>query len=243
MKTYEFGDKNKPVILLLPGTCCHWKATFGEVIPLLGSSFYVVCVSYDGFDETEDTIFPSMIEETEKMESYIQERFDGRMKLFMETVLYCLVYMLLVKAVKGNNPINCLFFSPKPVRDRVYGIGLANERKVSKREKVFYTWFLAALILLLFVFVVPVNRTQDFKTAFLELYLILVVGNWFDGIMIDRFWVSRKSWEIPQAVGIPYVKTWRRIFISRSIGTVVYIPIAAGLAWLFVKLSIRIWQG
>ncbi|MCD7724230.1 MAG: alpha/beta hydrolase [Clostridiales bacterium] len=78
MKTYEFGDKNKPVILLLPGTCCHWKATFGEVIPLLERSFYVVCVSYDGFDETEDTVFPSMTEETEKIEAYIQKRFNGK---------------------------------------------------------------------------------------------------------------------------------------------------------------------
>ncbi len=33
MKSYEFGDKNKPVILLLPGTCCHWKANIGEVVP------------------------------------------------------------------------------------------------------------------------------------------------------------------------------------------------------------------
>ena len=78
MKTYEFVDKNKPVILLLPGTCCHWKATFGEVIPLLERNFYVVCVSYDGFDETEDTVFHSMTEEAEKIEAYIQERFDGR---------------------------------------------------------------------------------------------------------------------------------------------------------------------
>ncbi len=78
MKTYEFGDKSKPVILLLPGTCCHWKATFGEVIPLLERSFYVVCVSYDGFDETDDTVFPSMTEETEQIEAYIQENFGGR---------------------------------------------------------------------------------------------------------------------------------------------------------------------
>ncbi len=78
MKTYEFGDKNNPVILLLPGTCCHWKNNFGGVIPLLERNFYVVCVSYDGFDETEDTVFPSMIEETEKIEDYIKEYFGGK---------------------------------------------------------------------------------------------------------------------------------------------------------------------
>ena len=54
MKFYEFGEKATPVILLLPGTCCHWKLNFGEVIPHLEPHFRVVCVSDDGFDETED---------------------------------------------------------------------------------------------------------------------------------------------------------------------------------------------
>ncbi len=78
MKTYEFGDRNKPVIMLLPGTCCHWRNNFDEVIPLLEKSFYVVCASYDGFDETEDMVFPSMIEETKKIEAYIKEQFGGK---------------------------------------------------------------------------------------------------------------------------------------------------------------------
>ena len=34
MKFYEVGESNKPVIILLPGTCCHWKANFEKVIPL-----------------------------------------------------------------------------------------------------------------------------------------------------------------------------------------------------------------
>lgn len=78
MKFYTFGDQNKPVILLLPGTCMHWKNNFGGVIEPLSKDFHVVCVSYDGFDETEDTIFPGMKEETEKIEAYIKENFNGR---------------------------------------------------------------------------------------------------------------------------------------------------------------------
>ena len=35
MKVYEFGKKSAPALLLLPGTCCHWKGNFGRVIPLL----------------------------------------------------------------------------------------------------------------------------------------------------------------------------------------------------------------
>ena len=80
MKVYSFGAENAPVILLLPGTCCHWKGNFGRVIPLLSDRYRVLCVSYDGFDETEHTEFPTMLEETEKIESYIQEHCGGHIR-------------------------------------------------------------------------------------------------------------------------------------------------------------------
>lgn len=80
MKFYTFGEEEDPVILLLPGTCCHWKGNFGHVIPLLEQRFRVVCASYDGFDETEHTEFPTMLRETEKIESYIREHFDGHIR-------------------------------------------------------------------------------------------------------------------------------------------------------------------
>lgn len=80
MKVYEFGEKTTPAILLLPGTCCYWKGNFGRVIPLLEKDFRVLCVSYDGFDETERTEFPTMIEETEKIEAYIQKNCDGHIR-------------------------------------------------------------------------------------------------------------------------------------------------------------------
>ena len=80
MKVYSFGDENAPVILLLPGTCCHWKGNFGKIIPLLADDYRVLCVSYDGFDETEYTEFPTMTEETEKIEAYIRENCGGHIR-------------------------------------------------------------------------------------------------------------------------------------------------------------------
>lgn len=80
MKVYPFGEENAPTILLLPGTCCHWKSNFGHVIPLLAREYRVLCVSYDGFDETENTEFPTMIEETEKIEAYIREHCGGHIR-------------------------------------------------------------------------------------------------------------------------------------------------------------------
>lgn len=80
MKFYEFGEPELPVILLLPGTCCRWQANFDEVVPLLKSDFHVACANYDGFDETEDALFPDMPTETARIESYIQDRFGGHIR-------------------------------------------------------------------------------------------------------------------------------------------------------------------
>lgn len=80
MKVYTFGKETNPTILLLPGTFCHWKSNFGKVIPLLEKDFCVRCVSYDGFDETEHTEFPTMLEETAKIEAYIKETCGGHIR-------------------------------------------------------------------------------------------------------------------------------------------------------------------
>lgn len=48
MKLYTFGREDAPTILLLPGTCCHWKSNFDHVIPLLEKDFRVLCVSLTG---------------------------------------------------------------------------------------------------------------------------------------------------------------------------------------------------
>ena len=78
MKVYEFGEQGKPVLMLLPGTGCYWRSNFGKVIEPLAETFRVACVSYDGFDETEQTQFPTMIEETAKIEEYIKEHMTGK---------------------------------------------------------------------------------------------------------------------------------------------------------------------
>ena len=80
MKIYGFGRENAPAILLLPGTCCQWRSNFGHVIPLLAEHYRVLCVSYDGFDETEETTFPTMLEETERIERSIQGNCGGRLR-------------------------------------------------------------------------------------------------------------------------------------------------------------------
>lgn len=77
MKIHEFGDKNKPVLLLLPGTMCYWKGNFGSVIDQLEKDFFVAVVAYTGFDETDKESYHSVMDEVEKIEQYIMEHYDG----------------------------------------------------------------------------------------------------------------------------------------------------------------------
>lgn len=77
MKVYTFGDNTKPVKMLFSGTCYYWKNIFGHVIEGLKEYFYVAIVSYSGFDETEQTTFISELNETKKIECYIQQHFNG----------------------------------------------------------------------------------------------------------------------------------------------------------------------
>ena len=96
MKIYTFGAEDAPVLLLLPGTCCHWKSNFGAVIPLLADSFRVLCVSYDGFDETEQTEFSTMLDlQAQMMLLLAIGVFLAKKKLITDQGRACLTDLLL----------------------------------------------------------------------------------------------------------------------------------------------------
>ena len=147
MKIYSFGAENAPVILLLPGTCCHWKGNFEKVIPLLADSYRVLCVSYDGFDETEHTEFSTMLEETEKIETYIREHCGGHIRAAYGCSLGGSFVGLL--AARGNIHMD-------------YGIlGSSDLDQVSPFAAKLQTGLLLPLIY-------PVIRDGQFKSRFLQ---------------------------------------------------------------------------
>jgi len=77
MRIYEYGDKNKPVILLLPGTMCYYKSNFSNVIEDLQNYFYVSVVSYTGFDELDNESYSTALNEIEQIEKYVKENYNN----------------------------------------------------------------------------------------------------------------------------------------------------------------------
>ena len=162
------------------------------------------------------------------------------MRLFIQVILYCLLYILLVKCAVRDSGRNCLYFYPKEFLEEAQRREIADKDAVMQKGKGFMILFCIAIFVALLLIVFLWNRVTDFKTAYFQTALLLVVVNWFDGLVIDRLWVGHsKIWRIQGMEGVPYVKSWKTVLVKRSLGTVVYLILSlpvAGLAVLLGKL-------
>ena len=156
------------------------------------------------------------------------------MMILLELVLYCLLFFLLVKGAVRN----CLYFYSKEYLDEAQKRGIAEKEATMKKGKHFMIPFCIVMLIVLVLILSVWNHVTDFKTAYLQAYLFLVVMNWFDGIIIDRLWVGHsKIWKIEGMEGVPYLKSWKTIFIRRSAGTVLYLLIALVVAGIVVMIG------
>lgn len=160
------------------------------------------------------------------------------MMLLLQNVLYCLLFILLVKCAVRNNGMNCLYFYPKEYIEEAERRGLADKDAVMKRGKRFMIPFCIFIFVVLILIIALWNHVTDFKTAYLQAYLFLVVMNWFDGIVLDRIWVAHsKVWVIEGMDGVPYIKPWKSVLIKRGAATILYLVIALVVAGIVVLIG------
>lgn len=158
--------------------------------------------------------------------------------LFLQIVLYCLLYLLLVKCAVRNSGRNCLYFYPKEYIAEAQRRGIADKDEVMKKGKRFMIPFCVIIFAVLVVIVAVWNRVTDFKTAFIQSYIFLVAMNWFDGIVIDRLWVGHsKIWAVEGMEGIAYVKPWKTVLVKRGAATVLYLIVALALAGIVMLVT------
>ena len=158
--------------------------------------------------------------------------------LLLQIVLYCLLFVLLVKCAAGNSGLNCLYFYPKEYIAEAQKRGCADRSAIMKKGGRFMLAFCAVMFAALLLILSVWNRAADFKTAYLRSALLLVVTNWFDGIVVDRLWVGPSPlWRIAGMEGVPYVKPWRAILTKRAAATVVYLILSLPVAALAVLLT------
>ena len=149
----------------------------------------------------------------------------------IQLILYCTLFTLMVKIGVGNNALNGLYFYPKPVREKVYELGMTDRETTAKKRKRFMTAFFAVMAAALILIIRFWNGFHSFWPAYWQALLFLEVMNWYDGIVIDRLWVGHsRFWIIPGTEEIPFVQTWPQVLKKRGILTLIWIAGAAVIA-------------
>lgn len=158
--------------------------------------------------------------------------------LLLQIVLYCLLFVLLVKCAAGRTGLNCLYFYPEAFIDEAQRRGLASKAAVMKKGRRFMAIFCLVMLAGLLAILCLWNRVSDFRTAYMQSAVLLVVTNWFDGIVVDRLWVGRGSlWVIPGMEDVSYVKPWKTVLTKRTLATLLYLILALAVAGLALALG------
>ncbi len=157
--------------------------------------------------------------------------------MILQLILFCALFTLMVKLAVGNNALNGLYFYPKPVQERVFELGLTDQKTTAEKRKRFMILFVLVMLAALLLIIGVWNGVHDFHSAYLQSLLFLEVMNWYDGIVIDRLWVGHdRFWVIPGTEDIPFVQTWPEILRKRGILTLIWVIGAAAVAGLVVLL-------
>ena len=158
--------------------------------------------------------------------------------MLLQNILYCLLFILMVKCLVINHVMNCVYFYPKEYIEEADKRGLIDKDAVMKKGKQVMIPFCIILFVVLIAIIFVWNKVTDFKTAYLQSYLFLVVMNWFDGFVIVVLWVGHsKIWRIEGMEGVPYVKPWRAVVIKRSAAMMLYLLVAAAIGGIVVLIG------
>lgn len=144
----------------------------------------------------------------------------------------------MVKYAAGNSGLNCLYFYPEEYIEEAQKRGIADKEATMKKGKRFMISFCVILLIALILIISVWNHVTDFKTAYIQAVIFLVIVNWFDGIVIDQLWVGHsKLWVIDGMEDVPYTKPWIDMIKRRVLASIMYLAVAVVVAGIVVLIG------
>ncbi len=144
----------------------------------------------------------------------------------------------MVKYAAGNSGLNCLYFYPEEYIEEAQKRGIADKEATMKKGKHFMIPFCVIILIALILIISVWNHVTDFKTAYIQAVIFLVIVNWFDGIVIDQLWVGHsKLWMIEGMEGVPYTKPWGYMIKRRILASIMYLGVAVIVAAIVVLIG------
>lgn len=106
---------------------------------------------------------------------------------FIESIVLCLIFTLTVPLYGICNPLAMIDDYPPAIQARVRELGLIPAERTKKRvaaKLVFCLIAAAALAVILRVF----NGANTFLSGFMNSFLLWLVVDWYDALVIDCLW-------------------------------------------------------
>ena len=155
--------------------------------------------------------------------------------LFLQVVLYCLLFTLLVALSFRGNSINIVYFYPKSVIDQVVEFGYTDYKTVKRNKMIFYSLFIVLMFGSLVLMVGSWNKINDFKQAFIQLNIFLQSWNIFDGLVMDILWTSNsKKLKIKGIKDSEYIPGVIEVIKKR----IIFIPVLLVVAFILAKFIV-----
>jgi len=161
------------------------------------------------------------------------------MLIIIEGIVVCFILLLVCVVGLKNGPEKFAVFYEEDVKARVVELGYTTEKELKRSFTISGIALFVPMIIIVPLMVYYINGVSDFWSAFGQMTAIFMIGNLFDRLFIDEFWVGHtKAWLIPGTEDLmPYIPV--KVKIKKWVGNLVMFPllsaIIAGIVTLFMK--------
>ena len=172
------------------------------------------------------------IEQLDKLEFIARKlikKGDVVMLIFIEGIVVCFILLLVCTLVLKDGPEKCAVFHEEDVKKRVVELGYITEKELKKRYALSGIGLFVPMLILVPVMVYCINGASDFWSAFWQMTAIFMIGNIFDRLFIDEFWVGHtKAWFIPGTEDLmPYIPV--KVKIKKWVGNLIMFPLLSAI--------------
>ena len=161
------------------------------------------------------------------------------MLIIIEGIVVCFILLLVCVVGLKNGPEKFAVFYEEDVKARVVELGYTTEKELKRSFTISGIALFVPMMIIVPLMVYYINGVSDFRSAFWQMTAIFMIGNLFDRLFIDEFWVGHtKAWFIPGTEDLmPYIPV--KVKIKKWVGNLIMFPllsaIIAGIATLFMK--------
>lgn len=115
------------------------------------------------------------------------------MTLFIEAIVLCFLFTLMVLAM-AKNPVKTLYNYPPKIQERVKSLKEYKDLIPTQKDKI-WAKMLASLIIVVIVSIILryINGYTEFKECFISSITLWSIVNIYDVIVLDIFWFCQSD--------------------------------------------------